>query len=157
MPCNPRWQRDGRPRAPPLAHNAPAHTCVHAHARARSRPYEEVLRIARHFRDAHMHNLRLRSRATSLKPLFDRVLVQRAEIVAKIGSVYVPETAQSKMSEGLVIATGPGARNQAGETVKMSVQEGDKVLLPEYGGEKVEIDKQEYFLFRETELLGVLS
>ena len=92
-----------------------------------------------------------------LKPLFDRVLVQRAEVIAKIGSVYVPETAQSKMSEGTVIATGPGARNQAGETVKMSVKEGDKVLLPEYGGEKVEIDKQEYFLFRETELLGVLS
>ena len=64
-----------------------------------------------------------------LKPLFDRVLVQRAEVIAKIGSVYVPETAQSKMSEGTVIATGPGARNQAGETVKMSVKEGDKVLL----------------------------
>ena len=99
----------------------------------------------------------LGARVTSLKPLFDRVLVQRAEVVAKIGSIYVPETAQSKMAEGLVIATGPGARNQAGETVKMSVKEGDKVLLPEYGGEKVEIEKQEYFLFRETELLGVLS
>ena len=92
-----------------------------------------------------------------LKPLFDRVLVQRAENVAKIGSIYVPETAQNKMSEGLVIATGPGARNQAGETVKMSVKEGDKVLLPEYGGEKIKMDEKEFFLFRETELLGVLS
>jgi chaperonin GroES len=97
------------------------------------------------------------SAAKRLKPLFDRVLVQRAEVIAKIGSVYVPETAQNKVNEALVIATGPGARNQAGETVKMSVKEGDKVLLPEYGGEKIEIDKQEFYLFRETELLGVMS
>jgi len=92
-----------------------------------------------------------------LKPLFDRVLVQRSEVIAKIGSIYVPETAQSKMSEGVVVAIGPGARTQTGETVAMTVKEGDKVLLPEYGGEKLEINKEEYFLFRETELLGVLS
>jgi chaperonin GroES len=83
--------------------------------------------------------------------------VQRSEAMLTIGSVYVPETAQSKLAEGLVIATGPGARNQAGETVKMTVKEGDKVLLPEFGGEKIKLDDQEFFLFRETELLGVLS
>ncbi|MEI8323882.1 MAG: branched-chain amino acid ABC transporter permease [Betaproteobacteria bacterium] len=32
-----------------------------------------------------------------------------------------------------------------------------KVLLPEYGGEKIKMDEKEFFLFRETELLGVLS
>ena len=95
--------------------------------------------------------------ARKLKPLFDRVLVQRAETIAKIGSIYVPETAQSKIAEGLVVSTGPGARNQKGETVAMSVKEGDKVLLPEYGGEKVKLNDEEFFLFRETELLGVLS
>ncbi len=55
------------------------------------------------------------------------------------------------------VTPGPGARNQAGETVKMTVKEGDKVLLPEFGGEKIKLDEQEFFLFRETELLGVLS
>jgi chaperonin GroES len=95
--------------------------------------------------------------ARRLKPLFDRVLVQKAEQVAKIGSVYIPDSAMSKMSEGTVIATGPGPRNQAGETIAMTVKEGDKVLLPEYGGEKVEIDKVEYTLFRENELLGVID
>ena len=39
----------------------------------------------------------------------------------------------------------------------MSVKEGDKVLLPEYGGEKIKLNDEEFFLFRETELLGVLS
>ena len=95
--------------------------------------------------------------ARRLKPLFDRVLVQKAELIAKIGSVYIPESSMSKMSEGMVIATGPGPRNQSGDTVKMTVKEGDTVLLPEYGGDKVEIDKKEYTLCRESELLGVLE
>jgi chaperonin GroES len=95
--------------------------------------------------------------ARRLKPLFDRVLVQRVEAVKKIGSVYIPDSAMEKINEGVVIAVGPGARNQAGETIKMTVKEGDKVLLPEYGGDKIELDKQEYTIFREAELLGVLA
>lgn len=92
-----------------------------------------------------------------LKPLFDRVLVQRVDAVKKIGSVYIPDSAMTKISEGIVVAVGPGGRNQAGETLKLTVKEGDKVLLPEYGGDKIELDKQEYTIFREGELLGVLS
>eukprot|EP00961_Rhodomonas_salina_P178582 2408852-Rhodomonas_salina.3 len=95
--------------------------------------------------------------ARRLKPLFDRVLVQRAELVQKIGSVYIPESAQNKLTEGTVVATGPGGRNQMGETVKMTLKEGDKVLLPEYGGDKIEIDATEYTLYREAEILGVLD
>lgn len=91
-----------------------------------------------------------------LKPLFDRVLVQRVDAVKKIGSVYIPDSAMTKISEGIVVACGPGGRNQAGETIKLTVKEGDKVLLPEYGGDKIELDKQEYTIFREGELLGVL-
>jgi chaperonin GroES len=36
----------------------------------------------------------------------------------------------------------------------VSVQAGDKVLLPEYGGTKVEINDKEYFLFKEADILG---
>ena len=36
----------------------------------------------------------------------------------------------------------------------MSVQTGDKVLLPEYGGTKVEIDDKEYFIFKEADILA---
>eukprot|EP00284_Hemiselmis_tepida_P019249 CAMPEP_0174924736 /NCGR_PEP_ID=MMETSP1355-20121228/7443_1 /TAXON_ID=464990 /ORGANISM="Hemiselmis tepida, Strain CCMP443" /LENGTH=102 /DNA_ID=CAMNT_0016170569 /DNA_START=27 /DNA_END=335 /DNA_ORIENTATION=+ len=95
--------------------------------------------------------------AARLKPLFDRVLVQRVDAIKKIGSVYIPDSAMAKISEGHVVATGPGARNQAGETLPLTVKPGDKVLLPEYGGDKIELDKVEYIMYREAELLGVLS
>lgn len=39
----------------------------------------------------------------------------------------------------------------------MSVQAGDKVLLPEYGGTKVEIEDKEYFLFKEADILAKLE
>lgn len=37
------------------------------------------------------------------------------------------------------------------------VKVGDTVLLPDYGGNKIKLfDEKEYFLFRDTDILGVL-
>lgn len=48
------------------------------------------------------------------------------------------------MSEGKVVATGPGRRNlQNGETIPVSVSEGQTVLLPEYGGTTVKLGEKE--------------
>ena len=88
-------------------------------------------------------------------PLFDRVLVERfvAETKTK-GGIMIPEKAQGKVQSATVVAVGPGLRTEKGQVVPTSVQTGDKVLLPEYGGTKVEIDDKEYFLFRDSEILG---
>jgi chaperonin GroES len=42
-----------------------------------------------------------------------------------------------------VLAVGPGRRSREGELVPVSVKEGDKVLLPEYGGSLVKMDNKE--------------
>lgn len=48
------------------------------------------------------------------------------------------------MNEAQVVAVGPGRRNlQNGEAIPVSVKEGDKVLLPEYGGQTVKLDDSE--------------
>lgn len=48
------------------------------------------------------------------------------------------------MSEGVVVATGPGRRNlQNGDIIPVSVSEGQKVLLPEYGGTPVKLEDKE--------------
>lgn len=44
------------------------------------------------------------------------------------------------MNEGVVIAVGPGRRvATTGELLPPSVKEGDKVLLPEYGGSLIKL------------------
>ena len=69
----------------------------------------------------------------------------------------IPEKAQSKTNEGSVVAAGPGARTEAGVTVPLSVAVGDKVLLPEYGGIKRELEGEEFQMFRESDLVAKLS
>lgn len=93
-----------------------------------------------------------------LLPLFDRIVVQRAEAAVKSkGGIIIPEKSQGKVLEATVVAAGPGARNDRGETIKMSVQVGDTVLLPEYGGTKIEVDKVEYAIFREADIVAKFS
>ncbi|XP_011301778.1 10 kDa heat shock protein, mitochondrial isoform X2 [Fopius arisanus] len=93
-------------------------------------------------------------------PLLDRVLIQRAEAVTKTkGGIIIPEKAQAKVLRGTVVAIGPGSRNESGQHVPLSVKVGDTVLLPEYGGTKVNLedDEKEFHLFRESDILAKLE
>ncbi|XP_019873290.1 10 kDa heat shock protein, mitochondrial [Aethina tumida] len=94
-----------------------------------------------------------------LVPLFDRVLIKKAEAVTKTaGGIVIPEKAQAKVLQGTVVAVGPGARANDGQIIPLSVKVGDKVLLPEYGGTKLELEEnQEYHLYRESDILGKLE
>ena len=93
-----------------------------------------------------------------LVPLFDRVLIQRLvpETTTK-GGILLPEKSVGKINEGTVIAVGPGARDASGNVVAPSVAVGDSVLLPAYGGTKLEMGDQEFMLFKESDLLGKFS
>lgn len=47
---------------------------------------------------------------------------------------------------------------QEGQHVPISVKVGDQVLLPEYGGTKVELeDNKEFHLFRESDILAKIE
>ncbi|KAB0797998.1 hypothetical protein PPYR_08991 [Photinus pyralis] len=91
-----------------------------------------------------------------LVPLFDRILIKKADPITQTkGGIMIPETSRGKMLKGTVIAVGPGSRNTQGEHVPPTVKVGDNVLLPEFGGTKVEFDENsEYHLFRETDILA---
>lgn len=93
-----------------------------------------------------------------LVPLLDRILVERFVPEAKTkGGIMIPEKAQAKVQSATVIAVGTGARTEAGQTIPPAVKAGDKVLLPEYGGTKVEIDNKEFYIFRDSDVLGKWS
>lgn len=85
-------------------------------------------------------------------PLLDRVLVQRIKADVKTASgIYLPESAIKELSEGKVLAVGPGGFDRDGKRMKMSVKEGDRVLIPQYGGSAVKVADEEYSLFRDGE------
>lgn len=88
----------------------------------------------------------------SLAPLLDRVLVQRIKPEAKTATgIFLPETAVKELNEAKVLAVGPGAFDKSGNRVAVSVQPGDKVLIPQFGGSPIKVGEEEYSLFRDHE------
>jgi chaperonin GroES len=84
--------------------------------------------------------------------------VKRLEAPTKsIGGILLPESSQSKLNEGVVLAVGPGKRDKDGTLLPMGVKVDDKVLLPQYGGSEVEIEDEELVLFRDDDIMGVLK
>jgi len=94
----------------------------------------------------------------SIRPLHDRVLIKRLEEPGEEirGGIVIPDTAKEKPQEGEVVAVGEGKVLEGGETVKMSVKEGDRILFGKYSGTEVKIDDEEYLIMREDEILGIL-
>ena len=92
------------------------------------------------------------------RPLHDRVAVKRVEEEQKTkGGLIIPDTAKEKPMQGEVLAVGPGARDEDGDLVPMSVQVGDRVLFGKWSGTEVKIDGEELLIMKESDLLGVLE
>jgi chaperonin GroES len=66
------------------------------------------------------------------------------------GGIMLPEKSQGKVLEATVVAVGTGARTDDGKVLPIAVKPGDRVLLPEYGGNKIVVDEQEFFIFYEV-------
>ena len=94
----------------------------------------------------------------TFRPLHDRVLVRRIEAQAKTaGGIIIPDTAQEKPQEGEVVAVGPGARDDKGVLVALTVKPGDKVLFGKWSGTEVKIDGQDLLIMKEADILGIVA
>ncbi|KAI1185812.1 GroES-like protein [Nemania serpens] len=94
----------------------------------------------------------------SLVPLLDRVLVQRIKAETKTaGGIFLPESSVKELNEAKVLAVGPGALSKDGTRVPMGVSQGDRVLIPQYGGSPVKVGEEEFHLFRDSEILAKIN
>jgi chaperonin GroES len=81
--------------------------------------------------------------------------VQRVKAEAKTSSgLFLPETAVKELNEAKVLAVGPGAFDRDGKRVAPSVQPGDKVLIPQFGGSPIKVGEDEFTLFRDHEYVS---
>ncbi|MDR0534854.1 MAG: co-chaperone GroES [Puniceicoccales bacterium] len=101
------------------------------------------------------------SKATSnvrVKPLGDRVLLQRSDVGEEIkGGIIIPDSAKEKPQEAKVVALGTGKKDKDGKDVAWDVKLGDTVLIGKYSGNEVKIDEEDYVLIREEEILAVIG
>lgn len=92
-----------------------------------------------------------------LKPLADRIVVERIEEETKKGGIIIPDTAKEKPQHGKVIAAGPGRFDDKGNRVPMEVKKGDMILFGKYSGNEIKIDDVEYLIMREDDVLAIVE
>ena len=93
-----------------------------------------------------------------LKPLHDRVLVERVEQdVKSAGGIIIHDTVQEKPMEGKVIAVGSGTRSEDGKITPLDVKAGDKVLFGKWSGTEATIDGTEMIIMKESDIMGIIT
>jgi chaperonin GroES len=94
----------------------------------------------------------------SLKPLRDKVVVERSEAEEKTaGGIVLPDTAKDNPKRGRVVAAGPGSVLENGEVKSLDVRVGDRVLFGSYAGSEVKVEGKDYLVMSESEILAVLE
>jgi chaperonin GroES len=92
------------------------------------------------------------------RPLHDRVVVRRLEQDEKTaGGIIIPDTAKEKPSEGEVLAVGPGARDERGQLVPLTVKTGDRILFGKWSGTEVKLDGEDLLIMKESDILGIVE
>lgn len=85
-------------------------------------------------------------------PLHDRVIVQPAASADKTaGGIIIPDTAKEKPLTGVVIAAGPGKKDEP-----VTVKAGDRVLFGKYAGTEFRFDNQDLLIMRESDILAIV-
>ena len=85
-----------------------------------------------------------------ITPLGDRVLVKQEEADQQTaGGIYIPDTAQEKTQNGVVLAIGDD------EEIKVKVK--DKVVYDKYAGTTIKVDDEEQLILKAADILAIIS
>jgi chaperonin GroES len=96
--------------------------------------------------------------AIHLKPLGDRVVVEPVEQEEMTASgLVLPETAKEKPQKGVVMAAGPGARDEDGKRIALDVSVGETVLFAKYAGTEFKVDGKKLLILKESDLLAIVD
>ena len=96
--------------------------------------------------------------AISVKPLGNRVIVEPIEQDEVTASgIVLPDSAKEKPQQGVILAAGPGERDDKGNRIALDVKTGDKVLFAKYAGTELKLDGKKLLILRESDLLGIVG
>ena len=95
---------------------------------------------------------------TKIRPLGDKVLIQRLEAEAKTaGGIVLPDTAKEKPKRGKIVAVGQGKLLDDGKRAQMQVKKGDEVLFSSYAGTDITLGSKEMMIMSEDDILAIIA
>ena len=98
------------------------------------------------------------TKKANIKPLFDNVLIKPLEAEEKTASgILLPDTAKEKPQTGLVMAVGPGARDDSGKLMPMAVKIKQKVMYKKWGGNEIKVQGEEWMLVEQKDILAIVN
>lgn len=92
-----------------------------------------------------------------IKPLQDRILVERVEEEETVGGIIIPDTAKEKPQKGKIIEVGPGRKDEKGNLIKIELKAGDTVLFNKYAGTEIKVEGKEFLLMREDDVMALVD
>ena len=92
-------------------------------------------------------------------PLHSNVLIkQQDETETMYGNIIVPDAGKDKPLMGEVVAVGPGSYSVTGDNfIKTTVEIGQVVAFPSFGGQRITIEGEEYVVVKEQDLIAILE
>ena len=95
---------------------------------------------------------------TKIRPLGDKILIQRLEAEAKTaGGIVLPDSAKEKPKRGKIVAVGEGRLTEGGKRAKMQVKKGDEVLFSSYAGTEITVGTKEMMIMSEDDILAIIA
>lgn len=87
----------------------------------------------------------------TIRPLGENVLVNIPKKEKKTeGGIFIPETAsEERPQEGKVIAIG--------DSEKIKVKKGQKIIFAKYSGSEIKLDKEEFLIVKQEDILAVVE
>ena len=98
-----------------------------------------------------------------IQPFGDRLLIEPMDAKYKEGKtvsgIVIPDTAEKERPEqGIVVAVGPGRRNEDGKVVPLSgIKKGQVVLFTKYGPSEIKVEGKEYLIAKEEDILAIIE
>ena len=98
-------------------------------------------------------------RPMNIRPLHDRVIVERQEVESKsAGGIVLTGSAAEKSTRGTILAVGKGRILENGSVQPLDVKVGDTVIFSEgYGTKTEKIDGKEVLIMSENDIMAIVE
>lgn len=96
--------------------------------------------------------------AKKMIPMHDRIIVARLDSEEKTaGGIIIPDTAKEKPIRGRVVSVGPGAKDDKGAIIPMTLKEEQEIVFGKWSGTEIKHEGSDFIIMKESDVLAIIA